>query len=264
MIRLKGKFPSAIAVALFLAVLSMRLGFLNAQTSGTIYIRADGTVDPLAAPITREGNTYTLSGNISETIQIERDNIVIDGNGFTLQRFGEIYGFYLNDRTNVTIQHVNIRGFDNGIGLFRSSHVQILLNNITDNYNGIFLTLFSTDNTISGNNITDNDNFGIYIIGDSYGNLIYHNNFLGNGEDADCQLSNTWDDGWEGNYWSNYSGSDTDADGIGDSPYVIDASNQDRHPLMQTIPEFSHAVTLLFFIVPTLLTAIIRRRRHRQ
>jgi ABC-type dipeptide/oligopeptide/nickel transport system permease subunit len=35
---------------------------------------------------------------------------------------------------------------------------------------------------------------------------------------------NVWDDGFEGNYWSNYNGT-------GSTSYIIDANNQDQHPL---------------------------------
>jgi parallel beta-helix repeat protein len=56
--------------------------------------------------------------------------------------------------------------------------------------------------------------------------------------------SNNWDDGYPsgGNYWSDYNGTDlysgpyqneTGSDGIGDTPYVIDANNQDNYPLLQ-------------------------------
>jgi hypothetical protein len=43
-----------------------------------------------------------------------------------------------------------------------------------------------------------------------------------------------WDNGFPsgGNYWSDYTGTYTNGDGIGDTPYVIDANNQDRYPLM--------------------------------
>jgi hypothetical protein len=60
--------------------------------TGTIYIRADGSVDPSDAPISSADNiTYTLTDNIvgdvpadSSAVIVERDNIVVDGAGFTI------------------------------------------------------------------------------------------------------------------------------------------------------------------------------------
>jgi len=74
------------------------------------------------------------------------------------------------------------------------------------------------------------------------GNEFHHNSFVGNGTGP----SQAWDGGggidyWysqvdsEGNYWSDYTGSDTNSDGIGDIPYDIGGydSSQDLYPLMQ-------------------------------
>jgi hypothetical protein len=41
-----------------------------------------------------------------------------------------------------------------------------------------------------------------------------------------------WDNGFDGNYRSNYNDVDSDKDGIGDTPFVIDPNNQDNYPLM--------------------------------
>jgi hypothetical protein len=53
--------------------------------------------------------------------------------------------------------------------------------------------------------------------------------------------NDTWDIGFPsgGNFWSDYNGSDSSHDGIGDSNYTIDASNVDRYPLMGTFNSFS-------------------------
>ncbi len=41
-----------------------------------------------------------------------------------------------------------------------------------------------------------------------------------------------WDDGNAGNYWSDYQGTDSNNDHIGDSAYTVSTNNIDRYPLM--------------------------------
>lgn len=94
---------------------------------GTIYIRADGSIDPPTAPITSLDNvTYTLTGNItSDTngIMIERDSMTLDGAGYTLRGpegtgyIGITNGTCLVGRTNVTISNLHIRNFGKGFML---------------------------------------------------------------------------------------------------------------------------------------------------
>ncbi len=95
----------------------------------------------------------------------------------------------------------------------------------------------ANNNTIFGNNIVKNTVIGIFLAYSS-NNTIYHNNFAWNAIQAGTDTSfGTWDDDYPpgGNYWRNYNGTDSDHDGIGDTPYVIDASNIDRYPLMNSI-----------------------------
>ena len=71
----------------------------------------------------------------------------------------------------------------------------------------------------------------------SENNTFYHNNFLNNSRYTGIGMRtanfvNFWDNGKEGNYWEDYNGTDANGDGIGDAPYVIDADNVDRYPLM--------------------------------
>src|SRR3989304_2725105 len=56
-------------------------------------IKSDGSVDPSTAPIHRDGNSYTFTDNIVDyTVAVERDNIVLDGNGYTLRGNGDSTG----------------------------------------------------------------------------------------------------------------------------------------------------------------------------
>ncbi|MCK4367465.1 MAG: right-handed parallel beta-helix repeat-containing protein [Thermoplasmata archaeon] len=145
--------------------------------------------------------------------------------------------------SKTTIKNNNFT--DNSFGMYvTSTNVSIIGNNIVSNSGGIRV-LNSTDLTIAGNNISSNTNFGILLVGSNM-TRVYHNNMMNNTVQAIDGMGseNSWDDGYPsgGNYWSDYSGEDNcsgpnqdncpDPDGIGDTPYVIDADSQDRYPLM--------------------------------
>jgi hypothetical protein len=82
-------------------------------------------------------------------------------------------------------------------------------------------------------------------VGGAGGNVVYHNNFINNTNQALCGgiMDNGYPSG--GNYWSSYNGTDlfsgpyqnlTGSDGIGDTPYATSwygrALGTDRYPLM--------------------------------
>jgi len=146
-----------------------------------IFIRSDGSVDPVTAPIQRIGNIYTLTENVYDEIVVERDNIVVDGAGYTLQGTGSVRGIDLSHRSNVTIKSMQIGGgFGCGIYLQNSSNNNIIENNIANNIDGICLQL-SSNNTISANYLTNNLRGGILIQDSSNNNIISANNVINNG-----------------------------------------------------------------------------------
>ena len=417
----KKLFSVLVVTLLFVGILTLAARTQPVTANGAVYIRADGTIDPPIARgyIQKDVDKYTFTNNIYGSIVIERDNVVVDGAGYTLQGTGNGTGIELSGRNNITIRNVKIKEFYHGIALYHSSSVSIygneieenspsspradgiylvestnnimfqnnitnngdgielvahssnnhiLQNNITNNYEGIDLwysshntilrneitannwdgiEIFqsvnntistnnvaanfydgikihnSSHNTILGNNITNNGdgielvahssnnhilqnnitnnmhgidlkdssnlntifknditknrsavqladssnntvsenhiaaiNHGFYldvwssnntfyankIANSRYGtflefspnNLFYHNCFFNNTIQANCDQSlNVWDNGVEGNYWSDYVGADEERDGIGDSPHVINEGNQDNYPLMK-------------------------------
>jgi nitrous oxidase accessory protein NosD len=72
-------------------------------------------------------------------------------------------------------------------------------------------------------------------IWDSTKSVVIGNDFIGNEINANANDAGDvlWDDGVScGNYWDDYTGTDANNDLIGDTPYVIDADDQDNFPHM--------------------------------
>jgi len=251
---------------LLVAVFGVVLNVPVVRASGTIYIRADGSIEGTDKIISSDNVTYTFTNNINDSIVVVRDNIVVDGAGYSLQGTGSGTGIYLSKRSNITIKNINIKNFLRGIALWDSSNNNTISgNDIKNSSSGIYLdsSSFNTitrnsirnntygvdfwgqsnNNTIFGNDIVNNGKdlgpgynpSGISILLGSLDNKIYHNNFVNNFEQVYVSSAqNVWDDGYPsgGNYWSDYRGIDANHDGIGDTPYVIYANIQDRYPLM--------------------------------
>jgi hypothetical protein len=77
----------------------------------------------------------------------------------------------------------------------------------------------------------------------SLNNEFFHNNFVDNKKQLgfDEFSKSFWDAGYPfgGNFWSDYRGIDSDKDGIGDTPYLVNGDEADRFPLMGKTYEFS-------------------------
>jgi parallel beta-helix repeat protein len=143
-----------------------------------------------------------------------------------------------------------------------------------------------SNNQIFGNTIRDNG-VGIGISGS--GSLIYQNNFINNTIQVSMHESAkaVWDNGKEGNYWSDYLKKYPDAKevsntGIGNTPYHIDEDNVDNHPLMRPvdislIPEFHdgtdepepYPTLLVVFVAVTVVVVVMgglmvyfKKRKH--
>lgn len=138
------------------------------------------------------------------------------------------------------------------------SHFNEIFGNIFTGNEGCAIELWSSsNNSIFGNTLINNHD-GISLVS-SLNNYIYHNNFVNNtNQFVVKESSNFWDDGYPsgGNYWSDYTGVDlysgpyqniTGSDGIGDTPYIIDANNRDLYPLMKPYgvpPSLTYSLTI--------------------
>ena len=103
-------------------------------------INSDGSITPANSSITHVGDIYTFTGDITGSLTVHESNIVIDGNGFTLEGPGGM-GIWLNQVNNVTIKNLNVDGFSmSGIYLTGSCNDTIYNNSLSSNdYCGIRL-----------------------------------------------------------------------------------------------------------------------------
>src|SRR5437867_3857194 len=65
---------------------------------------------------------------------------------------------------------------------------------------------------------------------------VLRNNLENNANQVRDAGASAWDNGTAGNFWSDYTGTDANGDGFGDTPYVIDADSQDNHPYVAPVP----------------------------
>jgi parallel beta-helix repeat protein len=128
-----------------------------------------------------------------------------------------------------------------GIQIWQNSNNNTIRENtITNCQDTVINFQYSNDNVIVGNNIS-RSGLGTSIYA-SNRNVISNNNYVNNTSQFGA---NEWYYlTWGGNrsvntiyenYWSDYNGTDANRDGFGDTPYIIDANNQDNHPIMLPI-----------------------------
>jgi len=193
--------------------------------------------------------TYREHLYINKTLTLKgenRENTVIDGTaaGYVIKSESttvDISGFtIINGSNGILLENCNgsilkqniVNGFpQRGIWLHYSNSNIISDNIVSDNlWRGIVLCGHSSKNTVTCNTIKDNGN-GLCMTGED--NILYHNNFINNQNQTRMLSSfkNAWDNSYEGNYWSDHNRSEFDRYGICDTPYVIDARNQDNYPL---------------------------------
>lgn len=191
----------------------------------------------------RSGDAISCNGyynNVTSNILTETEGVSIQG------CFNNVYGNTITggglsvSSDNNIIAKNNVSGYilvTSSLNLIRDNNVsrQIRLNG---NNNTLYGN--SLQGVVMGNRVTDASN-----------NLFYRNSFHFSYNDEGHRLFTIWegvegtefiDNGVEGNYWSDYNGTDDNGDGIGDTPYKIYAKDSINY---YNIAEFNIADLML-------------------
>lgn len=217
--------------------------FDNQTDIGTLYLVNCKNVTVCDLNLTKNGHGvffYNVSNSSVHNVTASQSN----------------YGIYLQDSNNNTIDNSNCSDNWVGICLQNSNHNIVKNNAATSCEKGISL-YEASNNSLEGNTALNNL-YGIRLFSSSL-NEVFHNNLVENTEHVGLVNSyqNTWDNGFEGNFWSNYTGSDANQDGLGETPQFIDNDNLDNYPLMGTYHSFNVCQNESFYDVAVVSNSTI-------
>ncbi len=270
----------------------------NATAGDTVFVKKgiykeNVIVDKSVSLLGEDSEETVIEGQVYGygpfcTIRIQANNVEISG--FTIT--GTLTGIATDGNPyGCKIIGNNIEdNFDTGI-FSNGENADISGNNITDNHGyGIEFAEGCYNSTVHENNIMRNDvgvellnfplNGNASLIGS--GNVVYRNNLVDNSQQAVVEKTwryaknfenyngdngtdiVSWDNGKEGNYWSDYSGQ---------GEYLIGENNIDHHPLTQqidistTAPELSTTIVTIVVIVIVIAVSVglliyFKKRKH--
>jgi parallel beta-helix repeat protein len=221
----------------------------NLNTATGISVNGNGvkilsnTITASSVGINMNGAYNTIADNSIETKSMQSYLMKCDGSYTNITRnrlHGESYTYVTIDGDsnvfyeNLMVDSYELRVSSSGNIIARNNVTGITIANGSGNVvcanrimNGLGLGIGGSNNAYYANQVENNYYVGAEVIGTvarSSNNTVYHNNFVNNKQQVKNFVSNQgnfWDNGTEGNHWSDYNGTDANGDGIGDSPYII-------------------------------------------
>ena len=207
----------------------------------------DGNTYIACTPIRSSGCSYnlyennTIVGGNHPIWMAHDEGSIIAGNAISGEYWdnGDVISLYHAKKCTIinnTITHIEWEGHElhNSITLANnSSNNTVQSNIISDGHLGISLLNQSNNNIVTHNEVSKAC-YGI-VVDDSSKNSIYKNNFINNNSQGYANKKSMWSFKGKGNYWSDYAGTDSNGDGIGDAPYKISPRGSDPCPLMKSL-----------------------------
>jgi len=198
----------------------------GARITGNIVTRCGcgiTLVDANGSTVAHNTISHCLKGGIGA----RGNKSTIEGNRVS-KVWGMAMGFNIDDST---IGYNTVLNSQHGIWI-EGSHNTIAGNKIRDIWNSTFVLGEGYENLFL-NNIIDGGFQGLGFTPSTGKNIVYNNSFMNIATwSFDSGSDNQWDNGTQGNYWSDYTGADADGNGIGDTPYYIGPNGVDRYPLI--------------------------------
>lgn len=156
--------------------------------------------------------------------------------------YGQRYGIHYMYSDNNKVEHNVLHDNAGGIAMMYSKFNEVRFNETYRNtYDGILgrdvddtkyegniiynnrqgFFMYNTNRNAFTNNVMAANLTGLQLTGGSDNNLFFENSWVKNKQQVKLldPVSNRWDNGQKGNYWSDYTGYDLDNNGYGDSAY---------------------------------------------
>jgi parallel beta-helix repeat protein len=182
----------------------------------------------------------TISGNGEGICLSDSVGNLITSNTIQSSEGGAIA---LDDSDGNLITDNTVIANGSGLSLEESYDCRIEYNLVTQNEGTGVSIRRGCGHFVYGNTVSENGDSGLRMF-DVEGSDIHHNNFVDNGENARSEwtgdAANSWDDGSEGNYWSDYEekypdAQEIDGTGVWDTPYEIpyESGEKDNYPRVE-------------------------------